>query len=236
MSQYEFDKTLVFVTFAGEEEGLLGASLYAAKAKKENQNIEALLNNDIIGSDVVKVDSAHVSKLAAAFAEAAVIGALADWFAVVALFRHPLGLKLPHTSILRRNKDRIADNLGAFIQDKFLATGRIVAAIAAFDRFLETSRNIYAVAFAELADQPFHSLWTLLKALPDMARLGGYKTVFPEVYHVPKLGGQSAAYLTAALNAYKNGQRSHPSMKGVAAGLSDKDIADLAAYYAGARR
>jgi Zn-dependent M28 family amino/carboxypeptidase len=52
MSQYEFDKTLVFVTFAGEEEGLLGASLYAAKAKKENQNIEALLNNDIIGSDV----------------------------------------------------------------------------------------------------------------------------------------------------------------------------------------
>ena len=46
MSQYEFDKTLVFVTFAGEEEGLLGASLYAAKAKKENQNIEALLNND----------------------------------------------------------------------------------------------------------------------------------------------------------------------------------------------
>lgn len=61
----------------------------------------------------------------------------------------------------------------------------------------------------------------------------GYKTAYPTVYHVPKLGGQSATYLVAALNAYRNGQRSHPSMKGVANGLSDKDIADIAAYYSG---
>ena len=61
----------------------------------------------------------------------------------------------------------------------------------------------------------------------------GYKTAFPDVYHVPKLGGQSAAYLVNALNAYKAGQRKHPSMRGIAASLSDKDIADLAAYYAG---
>jgi cytochrome c553 len=61
----------------------------------------------------------------------------------------------------------------------------------------------------------------------------GYKTAFPDVYHVPKLGGQSAAYLANALNAYKAGQRKHPSMRGIAASLSDKDIADLAAYYAG---
>src|SRR5664279_6300622 len=52
MSQYEFDKTLVFIAFAGEEQGLIGSSLQAAKAKKENQVIEALLNNDIIGTDV----------------------------------------------------------------------------------------------------------------------------------------------------------------------------------------
>jgi hypothetical protein len=52
MSQYEFDKTLVFVAFAGEEQGLVGSSLLAAKAKKENQTIEAVLNNDIIGTDV----------------------------------------------------------------------------------------------------------------------------------------------------------------------------------------
>ena len=60
----------------------------------------------------------------------------------------------------------------------------------------------------------------------------GYKTAYPVVYHVPKLGGQSAVYIASALNAYKSGQRSHPSMRGIAASLSDKDIADLAAYYA----
>ncbi len=52
MSQYEFDKTLVFVAFAGEEQGLIGSSLQAAKAKKESQVIEAMLNNDIIGTEV----------------------------------------------------------------------------------------------------------------------------------------------------------------------------------------
>jgi len=51
LSQYQFEKTLVFVAFAGEEQGLLGSTLYAEKAKKENQKIEAVLNNDIIGSD-----------------------------------------------------------------------------------------------------------------------------------------------------------------------------------------
>src|SRR5580704_4574305 len=52
LSHYEFEKTLVFVAFAGEEEGLLGSSLYAEKAHAANQKIEAVLNNDIIGSDV----------------------------------------------------------------------------------------------------------------------------------------------------------------------------------------
>ena len=61
----------------------------------------------------------------------------------------------------------------------------------------------------------------------------GYRTAYPDVYHVPKLGGQSQAYLASALNAYKAGQRKHPSMRGIALSLSDKDIADLSAYYAG---
>ena len=60
----------------------------------------------------------------------------------------------------------------------------------------------------------------------------GYKTAFPEVYNVPRIGGQSAAYIVKALQAYKSGDRTHPSMKGIAATLSDKDMADLAAYYA----
>lgn len=52
MSQHEFDKTIVFLAFAGEEQGLIGSTLLAARAKKENQVIEAVLNNDIIGTDV----------------------------------------------------------------------------------------------------------------------------------------------------------------------------------------
>jgi uncharacterized membrane-anchored protein YjiN (DUF445 family) len=57
----------------------------------------------------------------AAFAEAATIGGLADWYAVVALFRRPLGLPIPHTAIIPANQDRIADNLGRFIESNFLA-------------------------------------------------------------------------------------------------------------------
>ncbi|MEC4719665.1 cytochrome c [Noviherbaspirillum sp. CPCC 100848] len=60
----------------------------------------------------------------------------------------------------------------------------------------------------------------------------GYKATFPEVYQVPMIGGQSAKYIESALNAYKKGERKHPSMRGIAAGLTDQDIADVAAYYA----
>jgi cytochrome c553 len=60
----------------------------------------------------------------------------------------------------------------------------------------------------------------------------GYKATFPEVYQVPMIGGQSAKYIESALNAYKKGDRKNPSMRGIAAGLSDQDIADVAAYYA----
>jgi cytochrome c553 len=60
----------------------------------------------------------------------------------------------------------------------------------------------------------------------------GFRTAFPEVYHVPRIAGQHAQYLVAALQAYKSGARNHPSMKAIAATLSDQEIADLAAYYA----
>ncbi|MEY4138107.1 MAG: hypothetical protein RLZZ371_289 [Pseudomonadota bacterium] len=59
----------------------------------------------------------------------------------------------------------------------------------------------------------------------------GYHIGFPEVHQVPKISGQGAGYIRAALNAYKAGERKHPSMRTVAAGLSAQDIADLAAYY-----
>ena len=60
-----------------------------------------------------------------AFAEAAMVGALADWFAVTALFRHPLGLPIPHTNLIESGKKRIGDNLGDFVINNFLTTTAI---------------------------------------------------------------------------------------------------------------
>jgi len=62
--------------------------------------------------------------------------------------------------------------------------------------------------------------------------IAGWRTAYPTVYSVPKLGGQHADYIVAALQAYKSGDRSHPSMRGIASSLSDQDMEDLAAYYA----
>lgn len=61
--------------------------------------------------------------------------------------------------------------------------------------------------------------------------IAGYKASFPSVYSVPRIAGQSPQYIESALQAYRKGDRSHPTMRGVAGGLSDQDIADLAAYY-----
>ncbi|MTG98702.1 DUF445 family protein [Myroides sp. BIT-d1] len=60
-----------------------------------------------------------------AFSEAAMVGALADWFAVTALFRHPMGLKIPHTNLIVNSKNKIGDNLGDFVTDNFLTAENI---------------------------------------------------------------------------------------------------------------
>lgn len=61
----------------------------------------------------------------------------------------------------------------------------------------------------------------------------GYQSSFPEVYKVPMISGQSANYIAASLQAYKKGDRKHPTMRSIAATLTDQDIADLSAYYSG---
>ncbi len=64
----------------------------------------------------------------------------------------------------------------------------------------------------------------------------GYKTAFPQVYHVPMIAGQQPGYIASALKAYRAGQRSHPSMQGIAQSLTDADIDKLAAYYGGSKK
>ncbi len=68
-----------------------------------------------------------------AFAEAAMVGGLADWFAVTALFRHPLGLPIPHTAIIPRNKDRIGDTLAQFLRDNFLVASVVARRMRSMD-------------------------------------------------------------------------------------------------------
>lgn len=68
-----------------------------------------------------------------AFAEAAMVGALADWFAVTALFRHPMGVPIPHTAIIRKNKDRIGASLGNFVENNFLTPDVIAGKLQTMD-------------------------------------------------------------------------------------------------------
>ena len=61
--------------------------------------------------------------------------------------------------------------------------------------------------------------------------IAGYQATFPEIYKVPKIAGQNAKYLISALTAYRKGERKHPTMRSIAATLTDQDMADLAAWY-----
>jgi uncharacterized membrane-anchored protein YjiN (DUF445 family) len=89
-----------------------------------------------------------------AFAEAGMVGACADWFAVVALFRHPLGLPIPHTAVVPENKRRIGAAMGRFITNNFLSPRVAIARLASVDfvglaaRWLEDERNARSVAAA----------------------------------------------------------------------------------------
>jgi len=85
---------------------------------------------------VIARSTAHLHPLVGfvqAFAEAAMVGGLADWFAVTALFRHPLGLPIPHTAIIPRNKDRIGDTLAHFVRDNFMTPAVVARRMRALD-------------------------------------------------------------------------------------------------------
>lgn len=88
---------------------------------------------------VLFIVSAHYQRQAPslawleAFAEAALVGGLADWFAIVALFRHPGGLPLPHTAIIPKNKDRIGAQLGVFVEQNFLTPENVTAKLREAD-------------------------------------------------------------------------------------------------------
>jgi cytochrome c553 len=103
---------------------------------------------------------------------------------------------------------------------------RITALVCASALFVLVSASARAEGDATAGKQ---KTWTCegCHGIPD------YRTAYPEVYSVPKLGGQSAGYIVKALQDYKAGARKNTTMGAIAARLSEQDMADIAAYYAG---
>ncbi len=103
-----------------------------------------------------------------AFAEAAMIGAIADWFAVTALFRHPLGIPIPHTAIIPANKDRIGDNLGNFLEQNFMSYEIVHAELTRVDFAGSAAHWLSAPGNARsVAAQAVGTLPALLRMVDD---------------------------------------------------------------------
>jgi cytochrome c553 len=81
------------------------------------------------------------------------------------------------------------------------------------------------------SDKPHASIESFHAQCIGCHGIPGYKTAYPVVYHVPMIAGQQAGYIVAALKEYKSGARSHPSMRGIAASLTEEQMQKLAEYY-----
>jgi uncharacterized membrane-anchored protein YjiN (DUF445 family) len=109
-----------------------GGAASATKANNAGQDMKIIATGMLVVMAIIyfaakSYETVHPALgFVRAFAEAAMVGGLADWFAVTALFRHPMGLPIPHTAIIPRNKDRIGNTLANFLKDNFLIS-RLVA-------------------------------------------------------------------------------------------------------------
>lgn len=117
--------------------------------KKMQRSAMALLGCAVVLFVVANVYGINWLK---ALSEAAMVGGIADWFAVVALFRHPLGIPIPHTALIPGNKDKIGENLGNFVSDEFLTREKLEMRIEQFNVAIKASdwlineRNAHLVA------------------------------------------------------------------------------------------
>ena len=108
---------------------------------------------------------------------------------------------------------------------QYLVTMKKLLTVAVAAMTLAGTVNAQTVGNAKAAE-PKVAMCIGCHAIP------GYRISYPEIYTVPLLGGQNAAYIVSALQAYKKGERKHPTMRGIAGTLTDQDMADIAEYYA----
>jgi uncharacterized membrane-anchored protein YjiN (DUF445 family) len=155
----------------------------------------------------------------AAAAEAAMIGAIADWFAVVALFHHPLNLRfIPHTAILPRNKARIAQGLSQFIQENFLSSAAVVARIAAFRPADTLSRWLLKPDNAQMLASYATRLVAYALSAVDDERVRAFlsRTITEQLQKA-----DFAAVLAQVLDVLTENQRHHALLEEALAGLDD---------------
>jgi len=148
-------------------------------AQKGARGMRVLATAMLAGMAAVFIAATHLEESHAvwgfvrAFAEAAMVGGIADWFAVTALFRHPLGIPIPHTAIIPRNKDRIGDTLASFLRDNFLTPSVVARRMRGVDvagaagRFLANPPG-----GGRLREGASRLIADILQAL-DQERLGG---------------------------------------------------------------
>ncbi|HYG28628.1 MAG TPA: DUF445 domain-containing protein [Allosphingosinicella sp.] len=135
-----------------------------------------------------------------AFAEAAMVGGIADWFAVTALFRHPLGVPIPHTAIIPRNKDRIGDTLASFLRDNFLTPSVVARRMRRLDVAGATGRFLASPpGGGRLREGASRLIADILEAL-DRERLGGMvKAAVAQRLHMLEISPVAGRSLEAAI-------------------------------------
>jgi len=144
------------------------------------RGMRALATGMLAGMAAIFIAAMHLDHLhpawgfVRAFAEAGLVGGVADWFAVTALFRHPLGLPIPHTAIIPRNKDRIGDTLAQFLKDNFLTPSVVARRMKSLDVAGAIGRFLSQPAGGEgrLRQGGSRLLADILEAL-DQEQLGG---------------------------------------------------------------
>jgi len=159
-----------------------------------------------------------------AFAEASMVGGLADWFAVTALFRHPLGIPIPHTAIVPHNKDRIADTIGRFLRENFLVTGVVARRLEHMDLAGAIARRLARPepsgklrrAFASIARQ-------LLSALDDGAISATIRRSVTERLAALDWGVLAADLIDAAIENQRHGALVDTGLKWAASAIKDNE-------------
>ncbi len=159
-----------------------------------------------------------------AFAEASLVGGLADWFAVTALFRHPLGLPIPHTAIVPHNKDRIAETIGRFLRDNFLVTGVVARRLEHMDLPGAIARRLARPEPSGKLRRAFGSIARqLLMALDDRAISATIRRGVTERLAALDWGVLVADLIDAAIENRKHGALVDAGLKWAASALKDNE-------------